>query len=84
MVKILVNILLLLICYQIFILYLNLGELHRFSAAINMSVATFDLNIVNADVPVNVILRKTKRANQLTAALNFNCKFAKDVIDLVG
>lgn len=40
-------------------------------------------SVPNANIPVNSIMKKARRVQHLGAILNFNCPFARDIIELV-
>lgn len=51
----------------------------------NVSLVHFDLNSMkNANIPINFILNKITRNEQLTIFLNFDCKLAIDAMKLVN
>lgn len=49
------------------------------------SMVLLNLNEVeNANIPVDLILRNFKRSNQISIALNYDCKMTKDILNMVN
>lgn len=54
-----------------------------FGSSNNLLLATINLDLINANTAIEILVRKFKRNNQLTIAINLNCPSAADVIESV-